>query len=84
MIQPPRTQIATVADYVELRRRASAAAPPDLFDTQPEMSKAVLDPTLVQAREADLVHLVPPASSTRQLQAGVKRARLRVQGLAPR
>ena len=80
VIQPPRALIAKVADYVELPSAGVCCGGAGTYSMlQPEMSKAVLDPTLVQAREADLDYLVAlNVVCTRQLQAGVKRARLRV------
>lgn len=80
VIQPPRTLIAKVADYVELPSAGVCCGGAGTYSMlQPEMSKAVLDPTLVQAREADLDYLVAlNVVCTRQLQAGVKRAKLRV------
>jgi len=80
VIQPPRTLIAQVADYIELPSAGVCCGGAGTYSMlQPELSRAVLDPTLKQAREAELDYLVSlNVVCTRQLRAGVKRARLRV------
>ena len=79
----PRALIAKVADYVELPSAGECCGGAGTYSMlQPTMSKAVLDPTLVQARAAELDYLVAlNVVCTRQLEAGVKRAGLRLRVL---
>ncbi len=80
VFQPPRALIAAIADYVELPSAGVCCGGAGTYSMlQPQLSAAILDPTLAQAREAELDHLVTlNVVCTRQLKAGVKRARLQV------
>ena len=76
----PRALIAKVADYVEMPSAGTCCGGAGTYSMlQPQMSKAVLSPTLEQARELELDYLVSlNVVCHRQLVAGVTRAKVAV------
>ncbi|HEX2706250.1 MAG TPA: (Fe-S)-binding protein [Candidatus Lustribacter sp.] len=76
----PRALIGRVAEYVELASAGVCCGGAGTYSIlQPKMSQQVLDPTLQQARDAELDYLVAlNIVCQRQLQTGVRKARLKV------